>query len=131
MNKIHRGKVKKGKFKPNDPTAFITAFATLEGKDVEVVVQRARKHRSDPQNKYYWGVVIAIISGATGFNSQEGHDAMRVKFLTDMTGELPKVKSTTELTTVEFMDYVAQIQQFASEFLDVYIPDPDQFEPVG
>jgi hypothetical protein len=72
--------------------------------------------------------VIDIISGATGFTPQEAHDAMRFKFLTDMQGELPKVKSTSELTTVEFLDYIALIQQWASEFLDCYIPEPGELD---
>ena len=71
-------------------------------------------------------MVIDIISGATGFTPQEAHDAVRYKFLTDMTGELPRVKSTTELSTVEFMEYIAEIQRFGAEYLDVYIPDPNE-----
>jgi hypothetical protein len=126
VNKIHKGKVVKGKFIPQDPTSFRLAFAKREGKPVEVVVQSPKKHRSGNQNRYYWGIVIDIISGATGFTPQEAHDAMRVKFLTDMEGELPRVKSTTELSTVQFMDYVAQIQQFGAEYLEVYIPEPDE-----
>jgi hypothetical protein len=128
MDKIILGKVKKGQFKPYDPTAFRLTFAKLEGKDVEVVVRRKKKHRSGAQNAFYWGIVIDIISGATGFTPQESHDAMRFKFLVNMEGDLPKVKSTTELTTVEFLDYVAQIQQWAGEFLDCYIPDPNEGE---
>jgi hypothetical protein len=122
----HKGTVKKGKFIPADPSAFRLDFAKREGKKVEVSVDPPKKHRSLNQNRYYWGIVIDIISGATGFEPQEAHDAMRYKFLTDMTGDLPKVKSTTELSTVEFLDYVAQIQQFGAEFLEVYIPDPNE-----
>ena len=128
MDKIINGKVKKGAFIPADPTAFRLCFAKLEGKAVEVVVRKKKKHRSGAQNKYYWGIVIDIISGATGFTPQEAHDAMRFKFLTDMQGELPKVKSTSELTTVEFLDYIALIQQWASEFLDCYIPEPGELD---
>ena len=126
INKIHRGKVVKGKFIQSDPTSFRLEFAKREGKAVEVIVQNPKKHRSGEQNSYYWGVVIDIISGATGFTPQEAHDAVRYKFLTDMTGELPRVKSTTELSTVEFMEYIAEIQRFGAEYLDVYIPDPNE-----
>lgn len=34
--------------------------------------------------------------------------------------------STKDLTTVDFMIYVEKIQQFASELLGVYIPDPNE-----
>lgn len=126
MDKIIYGKVKHGKFLPHNPTDFRLVFARLEEKEVEVVVRKKKKHRSGEQNSYYWGVVIDIISGATGFTPQEAHDAVRYKFLTDMTGELPRVKSTTELSTVEFMEYIAEIQRFGAEYLDVYIPDPNE-----
>ncbi|MBT7988453.1 MAG: hypothetical protein HN769_01050, partial [Anaerolineae bacterium] len=66
MDKIIHGTVKKGAFFPRDPTAFRLTFAKLEGKDVEVVVRKKKKHRSGAQNAYYWGIVIDIISGATG-----------------------------------------------------------------
>ncbi len=134
MDIIINGKVKKGKFCPYDSTAFRLSFAKLEGKEVEVVVRKKKKHRSNPQNKYYWGIVIDIVSGATGFTPQEAHDAMRYKFLAEISdmpnnnGRLVKSKSTSELTTVEFLDYIAQIQRWASEFLDCYIPDPNEGE---
>ena len=128
MDAIIRGTVKKGAFIPADPTAFRLVFAKLEGKAVEVVVRKKKKHRSGAQNAYYWGIVIDIISGATGFTPQEAHDAMRFKFLTDMTGDLPKVKSTAELTTVEFLNYTASIQQWAAEFIDCFIPDPESVD---
>ena len=128
MNKIHQGTVKKGRFVPRDPTAFRLDFAKREGKKVEVIVRPLKKHRSGEQNRYYWGVVIDIIAGATGYSPEEAHDAMRVKFLADMTGDLPRVRSTTDLTTSEFMDYIAQIQQFGSEYLEVYIPEPNEID---
>lgn len=126
-----RGKVKQGRFIPADPRRFSLAFVHYkDGTPIEVIIRKPRKERSTDQNKYYWGVVIDIISDMTGFSPQEAHDCMRMKFLTSMVevenASLPRAKSTTELTTVEFMDYVAQIQQFAAEFLGVYIPDPNE-----
>ena len=35
-------------------------------------------------------------------------------------------KSTAELTTTQMMDYVSEIQQFAAEYLNVIIPDPNE-----
>jgi len=128
MNKIHRGKVKKGKFKPNDPTAFILEFAKLEGREVEVTVQKKRKHRSGQQNKYYHGVVVALIAEELGYTPQEAHNALKVEFLTNNDGKLPRVGSTAELTTVEFLDFIAKVQQFASEELGIFIPDPTEVD---
>jgi hypothetical protein len=126
MNKIHKGKVKRGKFKPHDHASFIMEFASREGQDVEVIVRKAIKRRSNNQNRYYHGVVVPLIAEATGYSKEEAHDALKVHFLTDMTGTLPKVGSTAGLTTVEFLDFIAQVQQFASESLGIFIPDPDE-----
>jgi hypothetical protein len=122
-----RGKIENGRFQPLDPRGFRLAFAKYkQGTEIEVLVRKPKRTRSGEQNAYYWGVVIDLISADTGFSPDEAHDSLRVKFLTDMTGDMPKVKSTTELSTSEFMDYVAQIQRFAAEFLDLYIPDPNE-----
>ena len=128
--RIHRGKVKQGKFCPSNQGAYALDLAKFkDGTDVELQIRKPKRSRSLPQNKYYWGVVILLISEATGFSRDEAHDSMRAKFLTDMVEgrktSLPRIKSTTELSTVEFCDYVAQIQQFAAEFLDLFIPDPE------
>lgn len=128
MNKIIHGKVRKCKFIPLDPSAFRLQFAKHEGHDVEVVIRRKKKHRSGQQNAYLWGCVYDLISAETGYSPQETHDAMRFKFLTDLSKDIPVVKSTTSLTTVEFMDYIAEIQKWASEFLDVFIPEPNEVE---
>jgi len=133
MPQIHTGKVRKGKFIPDDRIQFIKEFAKKDDTRLEVTVRKPRKYRSLQQNKYYWGVVISLLSETTGFSKDEMHDALRVKFLTDLEliGEkttLPRIQSTTELSTVEFLEYVSQIQQWAAEFLDCYIPDPESWE---
>jgi len=133
MKTIHRGKIKNGVFIPTDPQRWMFELAKFKPDTVvEVTIQKPRKHRSKEQNAYYWKVIIPLLSQKTGFTHQEAHDAMRAKFLTDMIDgsktSLPRIKSTTELSTVEFMDYSAQIQQFAAEFLDLYIPDPNEFD---
>jgi hypothetical protein len=40
-----------------------------------------RNNRSIPQNKFYWGVVIDILSNHTGFEPEEVHEVLRAKFL--------------------------------------------------
>ena len=100
--------------------------------------EKPKKQRSNQQNAYYWGIVIVIIKSclkSTGNNLSENdvHDLLRLKFLKETisikeeTGEvIERVKSTTELTTSQFMDYIAEIQQFAAEYFDVIIPDPNE-----
>lgn len=117
---------------------ILEAINSYEGKELLITFEKPKKQRSNNQNAYYWGIVIVIIKSAlksTGNNLSENdvHDLLRLKFLKETisikeeTGEvIERVKSTTELTTSQFMDYIAEIQQFAAEYFDVIIPDPNE-----
>lgn len=116
---------------------ILETIKSFEGKDVLITFEKPKKKRSNNQNSYYWGIVIVLIKSAlkdTGnnLNTNDVHDLLRLKFLKETisikeeTGEvIERVKSTTELTTSQFMDYIAEIQQFAAEYFDVIIPDPN------
>lgn len=112
------------------------------GKDCDVVVADFRKpvrKRSNGQNGYYHKIVIQFIYDAliqSGYDKKEldhdiVHDFLRNKFNTHEIvsehGESIKiVRATSDLTTVEFMNYIADIQRWASTTLNIYIPDPNE-----
>ena len=104
------------------------AFASMEGQKLEVIVRKEKKRRSNPQNAYYHAVVVPLVAEATGYTKAEAHEALKVHFLSDMSGPLPLVKSTTDLTTSEFCDFIANIQEFSAENLGITIPDPNQVD---
>ena len=56
-----------------------------EGSDVEVVVREIKKTRSSPQNRYYWGVVLKLISEKTGYTREEIHEMLRLLYLREQT----------------------------------------------
>jgi len=127
MIPIFRGLVSKGTL--NNP-GFYSYLKSFEGKEVEVVVRTKKEKRSDPQNRYYWGVVIEMLSHHTGYSRDEMHDALREKFLgmeRDENG-LVMMKSSARLTTDEFAQYVNNIVRWAAEKLGLYIPDPSRVE---
>jgi hypothetical protein len=126
MDKIIHGKVKKGQFKPYDPIAFRLQFAKHEGQDIEVLVRKPKRTRTDSQRKYYFGVIVALIAEEMGDNKNDVHEALKIKFLYDLSGEFPKVKSTSDLTTVEEEEYHSEIRMWASSFLNMYIPLPNE-----
>lgn len=93
--------------------------------------------RSNPQNRYYWGLVIPIIQKGikdmgTELTKEETHEWLKSKFnLSDLinptTGECISIPlSTTRLNKEGFSEYISKIQQFASEFLNIYVPDPNE-----
>ena len=53
----------------------------FDGKDVEVTIRKWQLKRSNQQNSYYWGVVVAMIAEAAGYTPEEAHDALRMQFL--------------------------------------------------
>ena len=125
MNRKHNGTVTKGVFQPDNRTSLNLEFSKREGKRVTVTVSTYKKYRSNPQNSYYFGVVVALIAEEIGDSVENTHEALKAKFLYDMTGDLPKVRSTTDLSTLEFEEYLEKIRRFASEFLGMFIPDPN------
>jgi hypothetical protein len=114
------------------------AIASFEGKNIEITIEKAKKKRSNPQNSYFHGVVLPIVyqclkdAGHT-LSLLDVKEMLKLKFLkvsvmiNEDTGEvLERIKNTSELTTSDFMDFIAEIQIFVSEYFDVQIPDPNE-----
>lgn len=86
-----------------------------------------KTQRSNEQNRYYWGVVVAYIAEDSGYTPDETHDSLRHHFLTDHTNpEFPRVRSTTELDTMEFEYYLECCRRLGSEIYGLYIPLPNE-----
>lgn len=111
--------------------AFV--MSALPGKELRVEVCEYRKRRSHDQNAALWGVAYKTLSDATGNDAGDLH----TYFLGEWAGwevitvmgqqrRVPKRRSS-KLTTVEFSDFYAFIQQRAAETVGVYVPDPDPF----
>lgn len=131
MNPVHRGKVEQGKKIYDNPSRYLVQLSKLEGKRFEEVIRREKSKRSLNQNSAYWGIAIEILSECEafgGYTKEEIHDALRKEFLSkvDPNTGLTKIRSTTDLNTVEFNEYYATIQRWAAEFLDIYIPSPNE-----
>lgn len=127
-NPIFTGIVENGKLKLDKPFKYTVRLAQLNGKRVELIVRPEKKQRTNPQNAAYWKLVIEILSSHTGFSKDEIHEAMKVKFAsrTDPETGLVIVESTTKMDTKRFIEYYEDIQRWAAEFLDCYIPSPNE-----
>jgi hypothetical protein len=117
---------------------ILNAVKTFEGQEVILTIQKAKKRRTTPQNSFYHGVVVPIMQQAlkdSGYlmTNESVHDMLKLRFLKESilvnenTGEyIERIKSTTELTTTQFAEYILDIQKFAVEYFNVIIPDPNQ-----
>ena len=83
--------------------------------------------RSSSANRYYWGVVMALIARELGYTAEECHDALKAKFRgrEDITTGLVIARST-RTNSPDFWDYIARIREWSHQFLGVYIPEPNE-----
>jgi hypothetical protein len=114
------------------------AIQIFEGKQVVIKIEKAKKKRSNPQNSYLWGVVVPIVQNTIKevghtLTKEQTHDLLKLKFLKEIlivdesTGEtIERIKSTTELSTSQMMDYFAGIREWIFDFFGVAIPEPNQ-----
>jgi len=108
---------------------FKRALMTFQpGQLVTITLSKARKDRTDNQNNYYWAVPIKMISDFTGYYKDEVHTAMKSMFLAREGDFIPRIPSTTRLSTKEFNDYLERIAEWAAHTLEVVIPPPDEVD---
>jgi len=100
-----------------------------KNKPVSVIIKIQSKDRSNNQNGYYWGCVIELIANHCGYRQswerEELHGELKRLFLPKH-GRLQITRSTSDLNTVEFEEYLSKIRQWASEYLSLYIPLPNE-----
>ena len=113
------------------------AIQTFEGKQIVIKIEKAKKKRSTQQNRFYFGVIIPIVQNCLKeaghiMTNESTHDLIKLKFLKEAlfvneeTGEvIERIKSTTELSTSQFMDLLAEINNFTFEYFGVTLPSPN------
>ena len=125
---LFTGRIDRGKLILDTPQRYLVHLARLDGKPVELLIRKRRSQRSLPQNAYYWGVVVEILAEHFGYEKEEMHVALKFKFLRTHDGDLPTGRSTSKLTTVEFVNYTNEIIRWAAQEHQVFIPDPGQVD---
>lgn len=124
MDPIFKAKVKDGKVVTADRDLLQIHLKTLEGMDVDLIVRKQKKDRTNQQNRWYWVAVVGIPALHFGYLPEEMHDAYKWMFLRRFEDGKPEtVKSTTKLTTVEFNEYAEKCRTWAAE-QGIVIPDP-------
>ncbi len=126
MNPVFRLKVDRGRVL--ETRGYQKYIQSLKTGYYDFVVRKPKKNRTLRQNRYYWGVVVKVLADHFGYTIDEMHEALKWKFLQKKDAPLPTVKSTTELSTVEFTDYLESVWRWAATEYSVYIPDPDKVD---
>ena len=114
-----------------NPARFKQHLLPLKGKIVEITAELQRRHRSNEQNRYYWGVVLKMIADYCGYFSQEEIESLHTEmcrlFLPGV-GMLALPTRTSDLSTVEMNDYMKKVRAWAASELGVYIPEPNEIK---
>lgn len=94
------------------------------------------KTRSLQQNKYYHSVVVPMVfdglrdAGFTIRHTDDAHEVLKNLFLKVREEKggiaIERVRSTTELSTTEFNEYIQFIQVWAIDYLNISIPLPNE-----
>jgi hypothetical protein len=126
MDKVFHGQIIAGKIVLEAPVQFDALRNKLNGQRVDVILKKQVRKRSNPANAYLWGCVYKLLAEFCGYEPEELHDAMKMKFLRiHEDTDLPSIRSTAKLNTVEFAEYVEQVRRLAAE-MGCYIPDPGE-----
>ena len=116
-------------YSPEVQRAFKETWQRYDGKSCRMIIKPEESVRSLPQNRCYWGLVLPTIANDIGYSTEELHEALKMKFLPReyvMLGDKEQEvrKSTTQLSTIEFNQYLEAIIAFAGTELGVSIPPP-------
>jgi len=125
--------IKNGKI--DNPRTVRKGFMLPDGR-YRVRIDKFKK-RSNLQNRYLHGVVVPLVFDGlrdAGFDQVRTHeDAKTVikslflkKTITNDIETFEFIRDTHTLTTLEFMEFVSDVQRWAIEYLSVYIPDPSE-----
>lgn len=126
---IFYGTAKDLKFIPNNTKAWLDYLEQNDGKKLVVEIEVEKSRRSLDQNAFYW-LYIGVIEKETGNLAYDLHELFKRKFLPPIPKKILGIEfklpaSTTELTKVEFGEYLDKIAAFTE------IPIPvikDEFE---
>ena len=138
MNSITiSSKVLNGKI-VNNKGKISNAIKHFEGKEIEIIVKRRKKLRTNPQNSYYFGVIIPLtinaISNEWGeiWDASKTHDFYKTMFLYEEvahndTGKIIKIPmSSTDNSTIQQESYHLKCIEFLKEWFNVYVPLPNE-----
>ena len=99
-------------------------YGLVEGKEIELSIDKWDNKRSGQQNRYYW-FYLHLIEEETGNEALDVHEmAKRMflppKFIKCFGKEIKIPKSTTKLNKLEMSDYLSKIERWSG----IPLPDP-------
>lgn len=129
---LQDGKLTRGR------NSLVKLFSGLTGR-FTITIEKTKRKRSDRQNRFFHGVIVEMFSDRLlelGWREAKSKvwtkeyikkEVLMKDYYNELTGEVKSMPGkTSELSTSEFKELVADCQQYAAENLDLYIPDPEE-----
>jgi len=118
---------------------FWQSFAHIfkDGERVKITIEKVYSKRSGQQNKYYWGVVVAVLlfevnNQGNEMSRDELHEELLKKFapkkeIKNKNGEFFEVPMRSkEMNKSQMSDFTNDVRRWAAEFWSCNIPDPNE-----
>jgi len=124
-------------------------FIIKEGTDKEMLIKHLRTLRNNytvevkplknirtmNQNRYYWKCIVQELAKEIGYNTDEMHEALKIKFSSEWSQieykdkiiPIHNTKSTTVMNTQEFEDYCDKIRIWAIVDLGIRLKAPNDY----
>lgn len=115
-----------------------TFFRAASDGSYMLSVTKQRKGRTLNQNEWLWGCVYPILldglldAGWEFTSVEQVHEFFKARFAKEKvvnydTGEIVELpKSTASMDTQQFSTYVDMLRDYAADYLNVNIPEPDK-----
>ena len=126
---------------PRAPSRWLAVIKRNVGRDLTVVLVRAKQRRSHAQNRYLWGVVYRDILEGMREKAIEAdmeppfatvedvHEWAKWRFLRVQRllpgGEIEEIPGSTRTTIERFTDYVSQLSAWAAQH-GIYVRQPHE-----
>ncbi len=117
-----------GKLVYASPKTLVNYKWTIKDKTpVKITFEKWSEGHTDPQRKYYFGVVIMyLLAEFDGYTKDDMHHALKWKFLVDPEDTMPKRPSIQNLTVDEMAEFLDKIITMASTDYGIVIPDANE-----
>lgn len=121
-----------------DLRPLVGFFRTAADGNYRVEITKMRRRRTNDQNGWLFGCIYPLLlkalvdEGWELTNVHQVHEFFKnligkQQFVNKHTGEVVELpQSTAEMDTVQFATYCEKLRDYANEFLNVEIPDPDK-----
>jgi NinB protein len=131
--------VSNGRIPLETSQAVAAAIRRMEGKRLVISLREQKRTRSNNQNAFYWAVVIPLVlemfvEAGNDTNPEEVHLFLKenvggsvcVKVLLTPDGKrCPVLRSSADLSTAEFEDFLERVRAWAAE-MGTQIPLPNE-----